>query len=307
MEIENANKPIHKPVLLKEVIEFLDPEPGQRLIDATCGLGGHARAILERIGPKGKLLCLDVDRKALELCKKSLKGKENVVFVEGNFRDLKAIARSQGFANVDGILYDLGLSSFQLEDTVRGFSFRKDSPLDMRMSEKTFLLASDLVNSLPEKDLAELFTKYGEERFARRIAKQIVKNRTKKRIERTSDLVDIILKTVPYKFSRIHPATKVFQALRIAVNQELENLESSLPQAVELLRPFDFAQSRGGRVVVISFHSLEDRIVKNFFKEKSRSKKLKILTKKPIIPKIDEIKMNPRSRSAKLRAAEKID
>ncbi|NIM46779.1 MAG: 16S rRNA (cytosine(1402)-N(4))-methyltransferase RsmH [Candidatus Aenigmarchaeota archaeon] len=314
MKIEKK-KYFHKPVLLKEVVKILDPKPGQVFVDATCGLGGHSQAILKKIGSFGKILCLDADIKALKQCKDSLKRKNNIVFVEGNFRDLKEIVRDKGFDDVDGILYDLGLSSLQLADKSRGFSFRENGLLDMRISNKTFLLASDLINNLKESELVEIFKKYGEEKEAKVIAKEIVKTRAQKKITRANELVDIILRVVPYQYKRkIHPATKVFQALRIAVNQELENLSFSLPQAIDLLK-------KGGRVVVISYHSLEDRIVKNIFKKEAKGcvcpselpvckcgkkPRLVILTSKPIIPKKDEIKTNPRSRSAKLRAAEKI-
>ncbi len=314
MKIEKK-KYFHKPVLLKEVVKILDPKPGQVFVDATCGLGGHSQAILKKIGSFGKILCLDADIKALKQCKDSLKRKNNIVFVEGNFRDLKEIVRDKGFDDVDGILYDLGLSSLQLADKSRGFSFRENGLLDMRISNKTFLLASDLINNLKESELVEIFKKYGEEKEAKVIAKEIVKTRAQKKITRANELVDIILRVVPYQYKRkIHPATKVFQALRIAVNQELENLSFSLPQAIDLLK-------KGGRVVVISYHSLEDRIVKNIFKKEAKGcvcpselpvckcgkkPRLVILTSKPIILKKDEIKTNPRSRSAKLRAAEKI-
>lgn len=297
------NKINHIPVLLKETIDFLGPKPGGKFIDCTLGLGGHSRRILERISPDGELLALEVDEQVLTQSQKELsRFKDKVFFINDNFRNLKNVAYSHNFLKIDGILLDLGVSSTQLEDAARGFSFRKDGPLDMRMSKKQEVKASDLVNNLKEEELARIFYEYGEERFSRVIAYRIVKEREKKLILRTLELAEIISKAILPKVRfkmKIHPATRVFQALRIAVNDELENLKEVLPQAVELL-------NTGGRIVVISFHSLEDRIVKNYFKGQEKEGKLKILTKKPVTPQEDEIKLNPRCRSAKLRAGEKI-
>lgn len=291
----------HLPVLLKEIIDFLAPKKGQVFIDCTLDGGGHSEAILEKIGKRGKLLGIDIDPSAIEYSQKRLVHfGDRIVFARGNFKNLKEIALRYGFRKVSGILFDLGLSSLQLEDKTRGFSFSFDAPLDMRMGERE-KDASYLVNNLSEGELARIFKEYGEERFAQRIARRITEERKKTPILRTFKLVEIIKKAIPPKvrWGRIHPATRVFQALRIATNSELENLHLALPRAIELLAP-------QGKIVVISFHSGEDRIVKNFFKEKGKEGKIKILTKKPIRSSFEEILKNPRSRSAKLRAASKL-
>ncbi len=269
---------MHIPVLQKEVIEYLDPQLNESFIDCTINGGGHARAILERIKPRGKVLGIEWDE---EICKKLKLG--NLIVINDSYVNLKNIAKD--FSPVNGILFDLGMSSWHLEESGRGFSFLKNEPLDMRYSLSNELTAEKIVNNYSLKEIEKIIKEYGEERFAKRIAKAIVENRP---IKTTFQLRDII--KIPR--GKVHPATRTFQALRIAVNNELENLEKALPQAEELLAP-------GGRLVVISFHSLEDRIVKNFFKNSN----LNILTKKPIKCSEQELKINPRSRSAKLRAA----
>lgn len=314
---------VHVPVLLNEVIEYLDPKPNENFIDATLGDGGHAKEILKRAAPGGKLLGIDRDINSIQSAKENLKEfGERVIFAQGNFSDLKnIIIDTPGFGKVSGILADLGLSSAQIESSGRGFSFDSDEPLIMSQTwpmaegQKT---AMEIVNNYREEDLSKIFHEYGEERLARAIAQRIVKARKEKSITTARELADIAFGAYK-KFSagkkwNIHPATRIFMALRIAVNNEMENLESFLPQAVESL-------SDKGRIVVISFHSLEDRIVKNFFRRESRNcicspeemecvcahiKTLKIITKKPITASLDEINSNPRSRSAKLRVAEKI-
>lgn len=293
---------MHLPVLTKEVLEFLNPKPGENFIDCTIDGGGHAKEILKKISPAGKLLGIDLDKKMIAALQAKIKNEKlnNLIVAEGNFKNLKKITEEKNFSRVSGILIDLGWSSIQIEESGRGFSFLKNEPLDMRYSSFG-ISAAEAVNQLSEKDLADIFWQYGEERFSRRIAKKIVEARKKKRILTTFDLVDAVKTSVPrsYERGRLHPATRVFQALRIYVNQELENLKEVLPQAVEILAP-------GGILTVISFHSLEDRIVKNFFREMKKEGRLEILTKKPVVPSDEEIKSNPRSRSAKLRAVRKI-
>jgi 16S rRNA (cytosine1402-N4)-methyltransferase len=291
---------MHLSVLKNEVIEYLDPKPNENFIDCTFGEGGHALEILKRNGPRGKVLGIEVDRELFEICKSKFKKLKRLILVCDSYSNLKDIVQREKFGKISGILFDLGLSSWHLEESKRGFTFRKDEPLIMSyfQKEKT---AKDLINKLSEREICEILKKYGEERFAKKIAKEIVKERKKKPIETTFQLVEIIKRATPiwYQRKKIHFATKTFQALRIFVNEELENLKIALPQALEILE-------KGGRLVVISFHSLEDRLVKNFFKENEISGKLKILTKKPISPSQIEIKINKRARSAKLRAGEKI-
>lgn len=290
----------HQPVLLNEVIEHLNVKEGGKYLDTTVGGGGHAEAIIQR---GGRLLGLDCDPEAVEFTKKRLNEVCPDAFwkvIRGNFTNLAAIAQEHGFTQVDGLLFDLGVSSHQLETPARGFSFLEEGPLDMRMGPDLKVTAADLVNGLSRKELNALFTKLGEEKRARTIADALVRTRRLKKIETTQQLAEIVVEVYGgrRKVHGRHPATKVFQALRIAVNDELNNLKEGLLQAEPSLKP-------GGRLVVISFHGLEDRLIKNFFREKSREGKLKIITKKPIRPSSKEIKNNPRSRSAKLRAAEK--
>mgnify|MGYP001130456848 CR=1 FL=1 len=296
---------IHIPVLLKEVVQFLDPKPNQNFVDCTLGGGGHAEAILEKTSPQGKFLGIDWNKASLMVAKKRLASFENrSIFVCDNFVNLTKIVRENNFIPISGILLDLGLSSYLLEKSKKGFSFRKDEYLDMRYSQlpatNLKLTAADIINTYSEKELIKIFKKYGEERYAKAIVREIVQVRKKEKIDTTFKLVNVVLSAVPasYKRRRIHPATKVFQALRIAVNNELENLRQVLPQAQELLES-------GGRLALISYQSLEDRIVKNFFKEKSKEDNLRIITKKPIVSTQEEIQKNPRSRSAKMRVAER--
>lgn len=290
---------MHIPVLLREVIEYLEPKPDQNFIDCTIDGGGHSLAILERI-EKGKILGIDWDEQLLLELKFKIR-KENLILVCDNFVNLKDIVKKYNFRPVNGILFDLGISSWHLEKSKRGFSFLKDELLDMRYSSNASLKAEDIINRWSVQNLERIFKEYGEERYAEKIARQIVVTRTIRPIRRTLELVEAIRKAIPkrVRFGRLHFATKIFQALRIAVNNELDNLNKALSQAVEILEP-------NGRLVIISFHSLEDRLVKIFFKEKAEENQLKILTKKPIRPSLEEIKRNPRSRSAKLRAAEKL-
>lgn len=298
-----ATNNYHTPVLLSEVTKGLNLRKGKKYIDATLGGGGHALEILRN---KGLVLGIDCDPEALEEVKekvKSLDGESlnNLILVKENFAHLKKTAERHHFNKVAGILFDLGLSSHQLESPKRGFSFNSEAVLDIRMDPQLSVTAKDLINGLTEGELYELFKKYAEEYDSWRIARALVRARTLKPITTCDELADIVVKAKERdKFERIHPATRVFQALRMVVNDELNNLKGALPQAVDLLE-------NGGRLVVLSFHSLEDRIVKNFFKEQEEQGVLKILTKKPIEPTDEEKKRNHRSRSAKLRIAEKYE
>lgn len=291
---------VHIPVLKNEVVKLLDPKPNNNYVDCTIGEGGHAQEILEKILPDGKLLGIDLTGELIEVLKCKFKefGK-NLVLVCENFSNLKAVAENCGFKDVSGVLFDLGLSSWHIEKSGKGFSFMRNEPLDMRYEGG--VSAGEIVNSYSEKKIAKILKEFGEEKFAKKIAEAIVEKRRFKPIKNTFQLVEIVRSAVPfwYQRRRIHFATKTFQALRIAVNGELENLRRALPQAVDILKS-------DGKIVVISFHSLEDRIVKNFFRENSRKRVLKILTKKPVCPTAEEIRINPRARSAKLRAAVKI-
>jgi len=290
---------IHIPVLLKEVIRYLNPQANQNFIDCTIGGGGHAFEILKMIGPKGKLLGIDLWEEAirdLRLKIKDLRLEERLILVCDNFANLKEIVKRESFFPVDGILFDLGLSSDLLEKSGRGFSFQKVEILDMRFNpKKQILTAKEILNQASEKELTDIFKNYSEEKFSRLIAKKIVQFRKKNKIQTTLQLVNLIKIALRENFHKKSLA-RIFQALRIAVNDELRNLETVLPQAVDILKP-------KGRLVIISYHSLEDRIVKNFFKSHPQ---LKIITKKPILPTKEEIINNPRARSAKLRVAEKI-
>jgi 16S rRNA (cytosine1402-N4)-methyltransferase len=295
----NWEEKSHKPVLLKETIEWLGVEKNKNYVDCTIGEGGHAREILKKNGPKGKVLGIEIDP---ELYKKLKKEKlERLILVNDSHSNLKEIIERENFKKIHGILFDLGISSWHIEKSGRGFSFLRDEPLTMRYDWRQKLTAEKIVNEWSEKEIERILKEYGEERFAKRISREIVRARKVKSIKTTFQLVEVIKKAVPsfYQHQRIHFATKTFQALRIAVNNELENLKIALPQAIDVLE-------KGGRLIVISFHSLEDRIVKNFLKGKEKEGEIKILTKKPIRPSKEEIRKNPRSRSAKLRAALKI-
>ncbi len=288
----------HTPVLLQEVINYLPIVPGEKYIDATIGGGGHSREILNR---GGLVLGLDIDQDAIDFVKENFKSQVSNLklrLAHGNFRDIKSIANSQGFTNVSGILFDLGVSSYQLDSAQKGFSFNKEGPLDMRMDKNLGVTAKDLVHALSKQELTDLFLRFGEEKNGWRIAAEITKSRTQKPITTTKQLTEIIHRVVPKKYGDIDPATRVFQAFRIVVNDELDTIKQGLSQAVGLLRPT-------GRILIISFHSLEDRIVKQSFVDFERNRLGTILTKKPIIPSVEEITRNVRSRSAKLRVFEK--
>jgi len=287
---------VHKPVLLKEVMEALEPKPGETVLDATIDGGGHAIPIVKKIYPKGILVGIDQDVELLE----RLKSEKNIILLNGNFRDLDKLFEKEKIKSINKALFDLGISSWHLESSGRGFSFQKNEPLDMRYSPESET-AANLINKFSEKELTDILKKYGEERFAGSIVRKICETRKKNPIKTTFELIEIISQAVPdwYKRRRLHFATKTFQALRIAVNDELESLKEGMDKAWRFLEP-------GGRIAVISFHSLEDRIVKNFFREKALAGEGRILTKKPILPSREELRVNPRARSAKLRAGEKI-
>lgn len=305
----------HRPVLLNETIALLEPKQGGVYLDATLGGGGHSVELLKRIGPNGTLLGIDRDSEAIEYARKRLDdfaGRK--IFVEGNFRDLRSILDTQGISELDGALFDFGVSSHQL-DTARGFSFTRDEELDMRMGTDA-RSAARIVNEYCESDLARVIRDYGEERYARRIAKAIVGQRANKPIRTTTELAGIIVSAIPRggRWQEIHPATRTFQGIRIEANAELEAIEAAIPAAVDALKV-------GGVIATISFHSLEDRIAKTVFRRLSgrcecpprmpvcvcgARKLVKVLTSKPITPSVEEIESNPRSRSAKLRAAVKL-
>jgi len=304
----------HIPVLLQEVLVGMAVVPGGCYMDATVGAGGHASAVLERAAPDGVLLGLDRDPQAALRAAMHLESFcERVIVVHASYEKLEEVARREGFAPFDGILFDLGFSSLQIDDPERGFAFRLEGPLDMRFDPTSDdPTAADLVNQLPEADLATLIWRYGEEPKSRRIARAIVEARP---FQTTGDLAEVIARAIKRPRGKsIHPATRTFQALRIAVNRELEILESALPQALAVLKP-------GGRLAVITFHSLEDRIVKRFFRDEvrgcicppeapvctcGRQPTLRLVHRKPISASAEEIAVNPRSRSAKLRVAEKL-
>jgi 16S rRNA (cytosine1402-N4)-methyltransferase len=295
---------MHIPVLQKEVIQYLDPRPNENFVDCTINGGGHALSILEKTKPGGKLLGIDLDKYQISNLKSQIPKwglDDRLILANGNFADLKEIVKKNNFGNIFGILLDLGYSSWHLEESKRGFSFQKNEILDMRYDSENELSAYEIINFWPKGSIEKILIEYGEEKFAKNISRNIVENRKKNPIKTTFQLVDLIKKSVPiwYQHKKIHFATRTFQALRIAVNDELNNLKKVLPQALEIMMP-------GGRLAVISFHSLEDRIVKNFLRIKLKEKKLKVLTKKPVKPSQEEIEINPRARSAKMRSAVKI-
>lgn len=310
----------HKPVLYQEIIHALQPRSSGRYVDGTLGAGGHARGILEACTPDGLLLGLDVDPQALALARENLAPYEKRIhLVQASHITLAEQLASLKWDAIDGIVLDLGASSMQFDNAERGFSFMQDGPLDMRFGPHALMSAEEIVNTYDERELADIIFRYGEDRDSRKIAKAIVMNRP---LRTTRELVAVIEKASPRRGDRVHPATQTFQALRIAVNDELTAVEKTLPQAVAALRHRpERVEGSGGRCAVISFHSLEDRIVKEYFREQSkelvnppyeriyeeeRKAILKLVNKKPITPSDQEIKDNPRARSAKLRVVEKL-
>ncbi len=312
MNEQNSPSP-HIPVLYHEIINALAPYSGGLYIDGTLGAGGHAMGILAASVPDGKLLGIDLDPQALVIANRHLSVFKDRVFVrQGTYVDMASFVKEIGWLFVDGIILDLGVSSIQLDTKERGFSFLYDAPLDMRFGDQTSFNAADLVNSLAENDLANIIWKYGEEKYSRKIARIICQNRP---INTTFELANLVKKAYGNQYSQIHPATRTFQAIRIAVNQEMQAIESVVPQAIRLLKP-------GGKLAIIAFHSLEDRIVKSIFRTESKDcicppnqpictcnhiKSIKEVNRKPIEASSEEITNNPRARSAKLRIAEKLN
>ncbi len=316
-EYKAFDNSIHTPVLPEELLSFIPKKENLHIMDGTLGLAGHAELVLTNRG-KVSFVGVDADEKAIELAKERLQkncGEQSLLFIHSNYSEIEAWSRRYNLPKFDVIYFDLGVSSMQLDEAERGFSFTKDGPLDMRMDATLEKTAATVVNNYPEKELMRIFTDYGEERFSKKIAKAIVNRRKEEAFTRTIELADFIKRQKHYKKkSRIHPATLCFQAIRIEVNNELENLKTAINSAINLLNP-------GGKLLVITFHSLEDRIVKQEMKTASiqcicqpeapicvcnHEKTLKLLSKKPIIPTEEEVKTNVRSRSAKLRAGERI-
>lgn len=302
----------HKSVLLNETIENLNIKEDGIYADLTLGKGGHSKEILKKLSPKGLLIGLDQDKDAIKAARENLKDFSNVLYFNENFENIENVLNEAGFNRIDGALMDIGVSSYQIDNEDRGFSYMKDGPLDMRMNEDNELTAKQIVNDYSLDELWEIFSKYGEERYSKTIAKAIVDYRKMHEINTTLQLRNIVMKSV--NTNEAHPEKRVFQALRIEVNRELEVLENTLEKVVDCL-------NKNGRLCVITFHSLEDRIVKNKFKEMSEKcicppdfpvcvcnheKKVKVISKKPILPKKEELKVNSRSHSAKLRVCERV-
>lgn len=299
-----GSKSEHVPVLSHEIKRWLSFQYPATIVDCTVGYGGHAELLLESNPPGTTLIGIDQDREAIDFCRQRLiRFEGRIVLRQGNYRDLKRHLDDVGVSGVDGVLFDFGVSSPQLNDASRGFSFQHEGPLDMRMDQTAGVTAAELVDTRSEHELADIIFHYGEERYARRIARAIVRERQQRPVETTSDLASIIARSVPapYRHGRIHCATRTFQALRIAVNQESDRWEPSLRDAVDVLAP-------GGRICAISFHSLEDRTVKHTFRSLAQGPDATVvpLTKKPILPSDEECRANPRARSAKLRVAERL-
>lgn len=290
-------KKMHIPVMVNEVISLLAPEQDGVYVDMTVGCGGHSFEILKKLGPDGKLIGIDRDASAIA-CAKEILNDPRVFLVNAKFSELKKVLSNLNIETVNGVLFDLGVSSLQIKNFSRGFSFHSEQRLDMRMSQTNGLTAWEVVNQYPKNKLEQIFRDYGEEPFARRVAKEIVKRRAKKTIDTCKELAEIIEKTIPRR-GKIHPATQIFQAIRIEVNRELEELKEGLRNAVEVLK-------KGGRICVISYHSGEDRIVKNFLREEEKRGFIKVITKKPLFPSLEEVAQNPSSRSARLRGGEKL-
>lgn len=319
--MENAileqKTPTHIPVMTQEVIDNLITSKDGLYVDATLGLGGHTKSILENTKNQARMICLDVDEEAITIAGKNLsKHKSNIIFRNSNFSEIDRVLFDLEIGEVDGIVADLGMSSFQLDASQRGFSFIRDEQLDMRMDARLRFTAFDLVNEMSVDEISKVLKVYGEERWSRRIAKRIVQRREEKTISTSAELANLIHEAIPKKFhpARIHPATKTFQALRIAVNHELDNIEEFIGKAIPFLK-------KGGKLVIISFHSLEDRLVKTLFQNLSspcicprdlpmcgcgKKSELKIITRSPLVPTETEVADNPRSRSAKLRVGEKL-
>jgi 16S rRNA (cytosine1402-N4)-methyltransferase len=294
---------MHIPVLLNEILEIFDPKPGETYIDATVNGGGHAKAILQRVGRGGKVIGIEWDSELVQKLRNEIKEQRHTNFevIEGNYRDIKKILSQNLFGTIDGILFDFGYSSYHVDSSKRGFSFREDEPLDMRYNiHDTNTTAKNIVNTWPENTIADILRTYGEERWAKHIARAIAERRKKKEISTTFELVDIVNSVLRRRSSGkgIHPATRTFQALRIATNEELVNIEKGLIDAIQIVK-------KGGVIGAISFHSLEDRLVKQLFRRYEKEGAIRVITKKSITPGMSEIQQNRRARSAKLRIARK--
>ncbi|MBD3282093.1 MAG: 16S rRNA (cytosine(1402)-N(4))-methyltransferase RsmH [Candidatus Portnoybacteria bacterium] len=299
---------MHIPVLLNKTIKYLDPKPGENFIDCTLGEAGHTKAILKKTEPNGKVLGIDADTESLkrikldpEIMKYESQGR--LMLVRSNFKNIKKAVEENRFQNIKGVLFDLGLSSWQIEESKKGFTYKKDEPLIMILNGSQDVSAQEIINNWPEESLIGLFQKYAQERFSRRIVRGIMAQRKISPIKTTTQLKNIIIRAIPRSKTRRgkkdRVLARIFQALRIEVNDELENLKQGLEDSLEIL-------DKEGRIAIISFHSLEDRIAKIFLREKAKEGKIEILTKKPIAPDEEEKRMNPRSRSAKLRVGIKI-
>ena len=291
----------HRPVLLQEAVQLLALGPGKTMLDCTVGMGGHSLALLPHLMPMGQLIAMDCDAEAIEQARRRLtEFTPHVQFVHENFRNVRDVLIRLGLPGVHGVIADLGISSLHVDTPERGFSFMREGPLDMRMDQRQPLTAASLIHRVPERELVELLQRYGEERFARRIARRVVEARKKRPIRTTAQLAAIVLEAVPRKATgRIHPATRTFQALRIAVNEELGALQALLESLPDVLL-------LGGRAAIITFHSLEDRMVKQAFVQGARDGRFLRLTKKPVTPADEELAQNPRARSGKLRAIERV-
>jgi len=291
-------KVIHQPVLQDVVLDMLNLRQDGTYVDATIGPGGHSEHIIKSLGSAGRLIGIDRDPEALKIAGERLPD-ERVTLMRGRFSDMEHLLLQAGISQIDGILFDLGISMVQMRDLFRGFSFLSDERLDMRMDRGQAISAWDVVNQYSGKELETILKEFGEERLAHKIAQAIVRQRSRKTIDSCSELSKLVAGVYGWR-GKVHPATRTFQALRIEVNRELEQLDAGLDTSVRLLK-------KGGRMCVISYHSLEDRKVKHFFAENAKKGTIKILTKKPLIPQQEERRVNPSSRSAKLRAAEKYD
>jgi len=294
---------LHTPVMLTEVLDYLNLAPGKIIVDATVGTAGHSINIIKRILPAGKLICIDRDEDSLKRAEERLSDyRKHCEFVYSNFLDLDTVLDSCQVQKVDGFVFDLGISSYQLEDPERGFSFQSQGPLDMRLDKNSYISAYDLVNNLNEDEISTLLWVFGQERWHNRIARYLVAERQKHPISTTQQLSDIVVKAIPPRYrghQRIHPATRTFQAVRIAVNREIEAVDIAITKAIGYL-------NHAGRICVIAFHSLEDRAVKVAFRKEAAAGRIKIITPKPLVPSQEEIVLNPASRSAKFRVAEKV-
>lgn len=287
----------HVPVMLKEVIGILSPRQGGIYIDATVGPGGHTLEILRHIGQDGKVIGIDRDTEAIKIARERISD-ERVVLVRALFSEMDKVLIGMGITGVDGILFDFGISMLQVKDMERAFSFTSEYQLDMRMDRSKGITAEEIINTYPARELERILREYGEERHASRIVRAIISERRKRRIKSCRELADLVSRVYGRR-GRVHPATKTFQALRIVVNNEINEIKAGLEKSVGLLK-------KGGRLCVISYHSIEDRIVKNFMRDSERRGLLKVITKKPLTPSYEEITSNPPSRSAKLRGAERI-